>query len=161
MTLGPNACTVKDRDVVPKTGAARASWTNPKLPVTGGGMWTSFTLDPGTGILYVPVANPAPDFDIIDRTGSDLLTNSVVALDARTGKLLAYNQLVKRDAHDWDVSTAPALITTRDGKNIIASANKDGLLSVLDRTTRDRSAIVQEFWAVRNGTTQHTVRRRV
>jgi alcohol dehydrogenase (cytochrome c) len=121
-------------DVVPKTGAARATWTNPKLPISGGGMWTSLTLDPEIGILYVPVGNAAPDFDVVHRTGDNLFTDSVVALDARTGKLLAYNQVVKHDAHDWDVSAPAALLTTRDGKKIIASANKDGLLSVLDRS---------------------------
>lgn len=126
--------TVWTWDVVPKTGAARATWTNPKLPITGGGMWTSLTLDPGIGVLYVPVGNAAPDFDIVHRTGDNLFTNSIVALDAHTGTLLAYNQIVKRDAHDWDVSTPAALVTTRDGKKIVASANKDGMLSVLDRS---------------------------
>lgn len=48
--------------------------------------------------------------------------------------MLGYHQLVKRDAHDWDVDSPPALITTRSGKAIVASANKDGLLSVLDRS---------------------------
>ena len=121
-------------DVVPKTGAARATWTNPKLPITGGGMWTSLTLDQEIGVLYVPVGNAAPDFDVVHRTGDNLFANSVVALDARTGKLLAYNQIVKHDAHDWDVSAPAGLVTTRGGKKIIASANKDGLLSVLDRS---------------------------
>ncbi|HEY3517519.1 MAG TPA: PQQ-binding-like beta-propeller repeat protein [Gammaproteobacteria bacterium] len=58
----------------------------------------------------------------------------VLALDAATGRLLGYNQLVKRDAHDWDVNAPPVLATTRGGKRIVASANKDGLLSVLDRS---------------------------
>lgn len=129
-----NGHTVWTWDVVPKTGVARATWTNPKLPITGGGMWTSLTLDQEMGVLYVPVGNPAPDFDVVHRTGDDLFTDSVVALDARTGKLLAYNQIVKHDAHDWDVSAPAALVTTRGGNKIIASANKDGLLSVLDRS---------------------------
>jgi alcohol dehydrogenase (cytochrome c) len=58
----------------------------------------------------------------------------VIALDAGSGRLLAYNQLVKHDSHDWDVDSAPALATTREGRRIIASANKDGLLSILDRS---------------------------
>jgi alcohol dehydrogenase (cytochrome c) len=48
--------------------------------------------------------------------------------------MLSYIQLVKNDNHDWDVSSAPALITTKNGKQIIASANKNGLLSVIDRS---------------------------
>jgi alcohol dehydrogenase (cytochrome c) len=48
--------------------------------------------------------------------------------------MLAWNQLVKRDAHDWDVDSPPALVTTRSGRAIVASANKDGQLSILDRS---------------------------
>ena len=127
-------------DVVPEHGHIRATWTNPKLPISGGAFWTSFTLDQAKGILYVPAGNPAPDFDSLDRTGDDLYSDSVIALDAASGRILAYNQLVKRDTHDWDVDSAPTLATTRAGREIIASANKDGLLSILDRSTIDRSA---------------------
>jgi alcohol dehydrogenase (cytochrome c) len=48
--------------------------------------------------------------------------------------MLAYNQIVKRDIHDWDVDSPPALATTRAGRMIVASSNKDGLLSVLERS---------------------------
>ncbi len=120
-------------DVVPSTGAARATWTNPRLPISGGAFWTSFTYDAANRVLYVPAGNPAPDFDIGLRTGDNLYSNSVIAIDAKTGRMLGYNQLVKRDAHDWDVDTPPVLVTTRSGRAIVASANKDGLLSILDR----------------------------
>jgi alcohol dehydrogenase (cytochrome c) len=120
-------------DVVPAEGTARATWENPRLPISGGAFWTSFTLDADKGILYVPAGNPAPDFDIQLRKGDNLYSNSVIALDAKTGRMLAYNQLVQRDAHDWDVDSPPALVTTRAGRAIVASANKDGLLSILDR----------------------------
>lgn len=121
-------------DVVPADGPARATWENPRLPISGGAFWTSFTLDTAKAILYVPSGNPAPDFDIELRKGDNLYTNSVIALDAATGRMLAYNQLVRRDAHDWDVDSPPALVTTRAGRAIVASANKDGLLSILDRS---------------------------
>lgn len=127
-------------DVVPEHGRARSTWTNQRLPVSGGAFWTSFTLDAAKGILYVPAGNPAPDFDSLDRTGEDLYADSVIALDAATGRILAYNQLVKHDSHDWDVDSAPTLVTTRSGRRIIASANKDGLLSILDRSHVDSSA---------------------
>src|SRR4029434_7362817 len=51
-----------------------------------------------------------------------------------SGKLLAYNQLVKHDFHDWDVDRPSPLVKTRAGREIAASANKDGLLSVVDRS---------------------------
>jgi len=121
-------------EVVPSTGPARATWTNPRLPISGGAFWTSFTYDVPNRILYVPAGNPAPDFDIELRTGDNLYTNSVIAIDVATGRMLGFNQLVKRDMHDWDVDSPPALVTTRSGRTIVASANKDGLLSILDRS---------------------------
>jgi alcohol dehydrogenase (cytochrome c) len=121
-------------DVVPEDASVRATWPNAdRYPISGGAFWTSFALDVERGVLYVPAGNPAPDFDVEARGGDNLYSNSLIALDAATGRLLGYNQLVKRDAHDWDVNAPPALATTRGGKSIVASANKDGLLSVLDR----------------------------
>ena len=131
-------------DVVPERGHARSTWTNRKLPISGGAFWTSFTLDEARDILYVPAGNPAPDFDSLDRTGEDLYADSVIAIDAASGRMLGYNQLVKRDSHDWDVNSPPTLATTRDGREIIASANKDGLLSILDRSKVGR-------WAAASG----------
>lgn len=130
-------------EVVPETPEVRATWTNPALPISGGGFWTSFTFDEANNVLYVPAGNPAPDFDIERRTGDNLYTNSVIALDGATGRMLGYNQLVKRDAHDWDVDSPIALVTTRSGRAIAASANKDGVLSVVDRSsiTRDTTEL--------------------
>lgn len=82
----------------------------------------------------MPADNTAPDFDSERRTGDSLYTDSVIAIDAATGRILGYNQLVKRDSHDWDVDSPPTQATTRSGKRIVASANKDGLLSILDRS---------------------------
>jgi len=122
-------------DVVPEDPAVRATWPNAdRYPITGGAFWTSFALDSERGVLFVPAGNPAPDFDVEARGGDNLYANSLIAIDAATGRLLGYNQLVKRDAHDWDVNAPPVLGTTRGGKTIVASANKDGLLSVLDRS---------------------------
>jgi alcohol dehydrogenase (cytochrome c) len=94
-------------------------------------------------VLYVPAGNPAPDFDVALRRGDNLYSNSVIALDGKTGRILAYNQLVKHDAHDWDVDAPPTLVTTRDGKRIIASANKDAFLSILDRSSISRDHAVE------------------
>ena len=122
-------------DVVPDEPAVRATWSNAdRYPITGGAFWTSFALDTERGVLYVPAGNPAPDFDAEARGGDNLYTNSLIALDAATGRIIGYNQLVKRDEHDWDVNGPPALGVTRAGRPIVASANKDGLLSVLDRS---------------------------
>jgi alcohol dehydrogenase (cytochrome c) len=127
-------------DVVPASGRARATWANTRVPPSGGAFWTSFTYDAEARVLYVPAGNPAPDFDVALRSGDNLYSNSVIALDATTGRMLAYNQLVKHDTHDWDVDAPPTLVTTRGGRRIIASANKDALLSILDRSGVTRSS---------------------
>jgi len=135
-------------DVVPGTGPARATWTNPKYPISGGAFWTSFTLDEPNGVLYVRAGNPAPDFDSERRTGDNLYTDSIIAIHATNGQMLGYNQLVKGDSHDWDVDSPPTLATTRSGKRIVASANKDGLLSILDRSRVTRGATPADLTAV-------------
>jgi alcohol dehydrogenase (cytochrome c) len=124
-------------NTVPESGPARKTWPAAAngVPISGGAFWTSISLDTQNGVLYVPAGNPAPDFDTeIRENGEELYTNCIVALDVKTGRMLGYIQLVKNDNHDWDVDTAPALITTKDGKQVIASANKNGLLSVIDRS---------------------------
>lgn len=118
----------------PNTPAdAAASWKNTTgLPITGGGTWTSYTLDPANGLLYVPGGNPAPDFSNEHREGDNLFTSSVVVLDAKTGAYQRHFQMVKRDFHDWDASTAPALFTSQAGHRLLAEAPKDGHLHVID-----------------------------
>jgi alcohol dehydrogenase (cytochrome c) len=129
-------------NVVSDSGSARQSWPSASkgIPVSGGAFWTNFSLDPGNGILYVPAGNPAPDFDIQLREGDNLYTNCVIALDTKNGNMLGYYQVVRRDLHDWDVDAAPVLITTKLGRKIVASANKDGLLTVMDRSAVKRGA---------------------
>jgi glucose dehydrogenase len=123
-------------DVVPDTGAPRATWgSGPNsAPPTGGGMWSSFTLDPASGIVYIPAGNPAPDFMPQLREGANLYANSLIALDARTGRFLDHVQVLdgRRDWHDWDVSATPALIHTRGGRALLALAGKDGQLHGID-----------------------------
>jgi len=110
-----------------------STWKNVAgAPISGGGAWTSFTLDPAAGLLYVPVGNPAPDYDNSVRQGDNLFTDSVVVLDAKTGAYKNHFQVVPRDWHDWDVSNPPALIRTAGGKRLMAVAPKDGFLYGFD-----------------------------
>ena len=100
--------------------------------MSGGGTWTSYTLDAKTGRLYVPGGNPAPDFAIAAREGENLYTASVVVLDAKTGDYKHHFKLVPKDWHDWDVSSPPVLIQTMGGKQIMVAAPKDGYLYGFD-----------------------------
>ena len=114
---------------------ARATWGNaPGIPVTGGGTWTTYTLDTERGLLYVPVGNPGPDFATNVRPGENLYTNSILILDAKTGIYRNHYSLVPADFHDWDLAAAPVLVTTRGGRRVVAGAPKDGLLHVYDLT---------------------------
>jgi alcohol dehydrogenase (cytochrome c) len=113
-----------------------ASWQNaPGAPITGGGTWTSYTLDPQKGWLYVPGGNPAPDFAADLRKGPNLYSGSVIILDAKTGAYRNHAKIVPRDWHDWDVSSAPALIRTAGGRDMMIVAPKDGHLYGFDRAS--------------------------
>ena len=118
---------------------ALASWGNaPLASITGGGTWTSYSLDPATGTLYVPGGNPAPDFVKDMRTGENLYSGSIVALDARTGAYRSHFLLSPNDFHDWDASSAPVLATSRSGRRLMVTAPKDGLLYGYERDTGRR-----------------------
>jgi len=113
-----------------------STWKNASgTPITGGATWTSYTLDPLTADLYVPGGNPAPDFATGPREGANLYSGSIVVLDARTGAYKNHFKLVPKDWHDWDVSTAPALIQTRGGRKLLSVAPKDGHLYGFDLAT--------------------------
>ena len=115
------------------------SWgTAPGIPITGGAVWTTFTLDPDTGLLYVPAGNAGPDFESALRKGSNLMTDSVVVLDARTGHYLRHVQTLAEDWHDYDVSNPPALVTTRAGHDMMLVAPKDGHLYAFDQPSGGR-----------------------
>ena len=107
-------------------------------PISGGATWTSYTLDPATGLLYVPGGNPAPDFAATLRGGANLYTDSVVVLDAKTGAYRTHFKLMPKDWHDWDISSAPALVTTASGKRLMLVAPKDGHLYGFDLDTKER-----------------------
>ena len=121
-------------DLVPLTGPGSDTWppSTEENPRTGGATWTSYTLDPASGLLYVPVGNAAPDFDLKARPGLNLYTDSIVILDAKTGAFKEYYQLTPNDFHDWDVAAAPALIKTTGGKNLFVAGGKDGILHAVD-----------------------------
>jgi len=113
-----------------------STWETPSgSPITGGATWTSYTLDPETGLLYIPGGNPAPDFATALRKGSNLYTGSVVVLDAKTGAYNDHFKIVPKDWHDWDVSSAPAIIKTAGGKKVLSVAPKDGHLYGFDLAT--------------------------
>lgn len=129
-------------NTVPKPGEpGYDSWKNPpRIPVGGGAVWTSFSLDVVTGDLHIAVTNPAPDLPIHIRQGDNLYTNSIVVLDVRTGKLRWHRQLIKNDSHDWDLTHASPLFTTTLGgavRRLVTTVGKDGMLRAIDRDSKN------------------------
>jgi alcohol dehydrogenase (cytochrome c) len=118
------------------TPLGMSTWKNASgIPITGGATWTSYTLDPATGLLYIPGGNPGPDFAPDLREGENLYSGSIVVLDAKTGDYKNHFKLVLKDWHDWDVSNTPALIQTKGGKQLLSVAPKDGYLYGIDLAT--------------------------
>ncbi len=129
-------------NLIPDTGEPGAdSWKDPQAREHGGGsLWTPLSLDVAKGVLYVPVGNPSPDFYPDVRPGTNLYTNSAVALDVKTGKLLWYKQFGPSDANDRDLSqVSPLFSATVKGKprNLLTVSGKDGLLRMVDRDSHD------------------------
>jgi glucose dehydrogenase len=106
---------------------------------TGANNWGfSMTVDAQRGILYTTFGSPASDFYGGDRRGANLFGNSVVALEAETGKLKWYFQAVHHDTWDFDLPPAPGLIDiTVNGRRVpaLAQTGKVGYMYILDRTT--------------------------
>jgi alcohol dehydrogenase (cytochrome c) len=105
----------------------------------GGGMtWISPTYDPDLNLLYVGTGNPQPVMAAKKREGANLFTESIVALNADTGKLVWYFQPSPHDTHDWDAVETPVLFDGEmDGKprKLLAQASRNGWFFVLDRET--------------------------
>jgi quinoprotein glucose dehydrogenase len=100
--------------------------------------WAGLSVDSKRGIAFVPLGSAAPDFYGGDRAGDNLFANSLVALDANTGKRLWHYQFVHHDIWDRDLNAPPALVTIkRDGKVIdaVAQTTKTGHVFLFDRVS--------------------------
>jgi quinoprotein glucose dehydrogenase len=106
---------------------------------SGTNVWGfSMTVDEARGILYMPLGGPSANYYGGDRKGNNLYANSVVAVDATTGKLRWYFQTVHHDLFDYDLPPTPALLdVTVKGKRVpvIAQTGKSGWMFILDRVT--------------------------
>lgn len=111
-----------------------AAYTN--VTVGGANNWSGMAVDRERGILFVPTGSAAFDFHGGDRRGANLFANTLLALDARTGKKIWHYQLVHHDILDRDPPAPPNLITvTHNGKKIdaVAQITKQGFVFLFDR----------------------------
>jgi quinoprotein glucose dehydrogenase len=125
---------------VPKPGEfGNDTWEDGSWEYTGGtNCWAGMSLDVKRGIVYAGIGSPAFDFYGGNRKGANLFGNSVLALDARTGKRVWHFQTIHHDIWDWDLPAQPALITMRQGGRTIdatVQVTKQGFVFFFDRQT--------------------------
>ena len=113
------------------------SWPKSALSAAGAANnWAGMALDAKRGIVYVPTGSAVSDFYGADRIGDDLYANTLLALDARTGKRIWHFQGVHHDVWDRDFPAPPILLTVeRDERRIpaVAQATKQGYVYLFDR----------------------------
>jgi len=105
---------------------------------SGANVWGLISVDADLGLVYLPYGSPTYDFYGADREGAGLYGNSLVALDAATGKVKWYFQTVHHDIWDYDLQSAPILFEIKRGSEKIpalAVTSKTGLVFILDRRT--------------------------
>jgi alcohol dehydrogenase (cytochrome c) len=110
------------------------SWEGESWKIGGAPAWITGTYDAATNTTFWTTGNPSPSNRGAGRSGDNLYSNSLLALDADTGKLKWYFQFTKHDEHDYDATQVPVLLE-QDGKHLILQANRNGFFYVLDRTT--------------------------
>jgi quinoprotein glucose dehydrogenase len=125
---------------IPHPGEPRyETWPPGAWTYTGGAnSWPGMVVDEGRGIVFAPTGSAAADFYGANRGGDDLYANSLIALDARTGRRIWHFQAVHHDIWDRDFPSPPSLVTVRRGARTIdavAIATKHGAVFVLDRAT--------------------------
>lgn len=125
---------------VPRPGELGAdTWPDQARTTVGGANnWAELSVDQARGIVYVPTSSGKYNFYGGFRHGDNLFANSILALDARTGRRLWHFQMVHHDIWDVDNNSAPQLTTVQhDGKrlDVVAVASKTGYLYVFDRKT--------------------------
>ena len=127
---------------------AGESWKTGAAPT-----WVTGSYDPDLNLIYWGTGNPGPDWNGDDRKGDNLYSDSLLAIDADTGKLRWYFQFTPHDVHDWDSNQTPILI---DGvvngrqRKLVAQANRNGFYYVLDRESGEflcGTAFAKQTWA--------------
>jgi alcohol dehydrogenase (cytochrome c) len=123
---------------VPASGEPGSeTWSEASLAHAAGATWMTGYYDKETDTVIWPVGNPGPDLYGDGRPGDNLFTDSVIALDPKTGARKWYFQFTPHDVHDFDAMAPSALIDTDwQGKprKLLVQANRNGFLYVLDRT---------------------------
>jgi alcohol dehydrogenase (cytochrome c) len=114
------------------------TWGGESWRTGGAPVWNTGAYDPDLNLTYWGTGNPFPVYDGSSRNGDNLYSNSVVALDADSGKLKWHFQFTPHDVHDWDSAQVPVLVDLiwqGRARKVMLWANRNGLMYVLDRAT--------------------------
>ena len=142
---------------VPAPGdEAARTWKGTAMATGGAATWMTGSYDRETDTVFWGVGNPYPSTDGSERLGDNLYANSVVALDARTGRLRWHYQFTPHDLHDWDATAPLLLVDARyrgQARKLVMQANRNGFFYILDRTNgkflSGRPFVEKMNWATR------------
>jgi quinoprotein glucose dehydrogenase len=117
---------------------AASEWDAAQAAATGAGnAWGVMSVDEDHGLVYVPTGSASPDYYGGKRTGANRFANSLLALDAATGKLVWHQQLVHHDLWDFDLAAQPVLVDIEENGvpvPAVIEATKSGMVYVFERT---------------------------
>jgi alcohol dehydrogenase (cytochrome c) len=114
------------------------TWAGDSWKHGGASVWVTGSYDPDLNLTYWGIGNPGPDYNGDERAGDNLYSDSVVALDADTGKLKWHFQFTPHDVFDYDSVQIPVLADLAwqgRARKLMLWANRNGFFYVLDRTT--------------------------
>lgn len=137
-------------DPIPRSpdDPAWVTWEDGSSLNTGAAnVWAQLSVDAVRDLVFVPTSSPSPDYFGGERLGSNLYSDSVVALRGSTGEVVWHYQIVHHNLWDYDLPAQPTLVNViRDGQEIpaVAQATKMGFLYVLDRETGEPLFPVEE-----------------
>ncbi len=129
------------------------TWAGDSWKTGGASVWVTGAYDPSLNLLYYGIGNPGPDYHSASRLGDNLYSDSLVAIDADTGRLRWHYQFTPHDVHDWDATEVPILaeITIAgQPRQVVMFANRNGFYYTLDRATGKvlvAKPFVQTTWA--------------
>ena len=127
---------------VPKRGEPGSeTWVGRDIEHPCASTWLTGTYDPGLDLLYWPTGNPCPDHNGDERKGDNLYSDSILALEAKTGRLRWYYQYTPHDLWDWDAQQSAVLVEVSwkgTPRKLLLHANRNGFFYVLDRVTGER-----------------------
>lgn len=134
---------------VPRAGElGNDTWVKESWQGRGGvNAWSLLSVDDARGLVFVPLTSPATDRFGGDRHGANLFGNSLVALDAATGKRVWHYQTIHHDLWDWDLPAQPVLVTVRRNGRLVpavAQVTKTGFVFLFHRETGEPLFPIEE-----------------